>query len=297
MFGELKDNNKKNNSESVNSDFSKVVMKAIGALTIVALLLPIVTMIGLFSSVNLALFQNFGFDTKPDPIKNQLKLANRNNGINSGENTEYLKAIFTKIDENTSTIEEARLATNLNIIFADFNQNVAPINTNTTFFQSPDENQKILLRVNQATRLLGLDMKNIGNSASVVISNRPIIFNIANQPKNLVARLGVENKLPFDIVNFNGPILAGFRVQAFNFYKAIDPSELTSTIKERRRNSKLCSAIKDWQVFFDVEVENIRIWHAINPLSLMLHEKSIKSSYVKPVRYKDYQKLCMQNKW
>lgn len=297
MFGEYKKDTNFKEPNSSRSDFHKIIMKAIAVLTLVALALPILSMIGILGSVNLALFQGFGSRQNLDPIEEQLKSANRNNGINSGDSIAYLKSIYEKLDSNASTKEEARLATHLNIIFADFDSNVEPIDKDSNFMQLATSSQQTLLQVNKATRLINLDFKRMGDAAFVVISNRPMLLNIVNQPKNLFGRLGVENKLPFDITNFEGPFLAGFRVEAFNFYKAIDPSNLLDQEKKKRRNSKLCSAIKDWQKFFDVKNNNIKIWRAINPLRLELQESVVKSPDVKPVRSKNFRRLCIKSAW
>ncbi len=294
MFGESKERTKHNNS---TNDFHQIIMKAIAVLTLVALALPIASMIGIFGSVNYALFQSFGTYSNSDPIEEQLKAANRNNGINSGDSVKYLKAIYEKLDSNAATIEEARLASNLNIIFADFNENAEPVNPQTDIAVNSDGDPQTLLRINRATRLINMDFKNIGNAAFVMISNRPLLLNILNQPENTFGRLGVENKSPFDLVNFEGPLLAGFRVEAFNFYKAIDPSFLVTRMKDKRLNSKLCSAIKDWQSFFDVKDRKIKVWHVTNPQDLVLKETSIKSTYLRPIRLKEYNSLCLKKTW
>lgn len=295
MFG-LQKSSKKSDSQDINlnSNFHSTILKAIAALTIVALLLPIASFIGIFSSVNLILFKKFETEIHKDPLEEQLKSANRNNGIKSGDNIAYLKNIYEKLEKNTSTIEEARLATNLNLIFAEFDQDAQAINQTLEPKRIDNQVEKPLLNFNRATRIIDMDLASIGNSAYVIISNRPVILHIKNQPEYSIGKLGVENKLPFDVINFNGPILAGFRVEAFNFYKAISPSYLVDRDENRGLNSKLCSAMKDWKEFFDVSNENIKIWHAINPIGLELKETHIKSNYVKPIRQKNYKKLCLK---
>ncbi len=297
MFG------KRNTESSIvevgsgKTDFHKILLNAIAALTLIALALPIFSMIGIFTSVNTALFSIAGTSIDIDPVTSQLKSANRNGGIYSGDNSKYLKGLYEKLENDTTSTEVAKLATDLNIIFADFDSHVSSQEDKLSLLINNETAPKTLMNINKATRLISVDLEKLGEAAFVMISNRPVILDVSNQPEDAIGRVGIENKLPFDIINNTTPILAGFRVEAFNFYSAISPKELKKQVKEKRRRSKLCSAVRDWQKFFDVEDRNIKLWHAINPIGLKVGEKSVKSSYVKPVRYKDYKRLCLKVKW
>ena len=296
MFGEHKREPVIETARDGKSDFHRTILNVIFILIVISLLLPIISMVGTLSHVNNS-FRNSFKNIDKDPIITQIENANKNNGIVTLNNTEYLKTLYDKLEANTVSHEIAKLASSVNIIFADFNNNASSQENKLSFIKKTNKNEELLLHVNKATRVIELDLAKIDHSAFVIISNRPVLLDIKNQSHETIGRMGVENKHPFDIINQTEQVLAGFRVEAFDRYSAISPMNLKEQEKSMQRRSRFCRAIGDWMRFFDVDRSEVRIWHAINPTGLKLKPKSVKSVYIQPVRQKNWTTLCFMKKW
>jgi chemotaxis signal transduction protein len=296
MFGEHKHKPIVETASDGKSDFHRIMLNIIYVLIIISLLLPIASMIGTLSFVNMSFRKSFKNIDK-DPIITQIENANENNGIVSLKNTQYLKTLYDKLEASTVSHEIAKLSTRVNIVFADFNENASSQENKLNFIKKTNKDGKLLLDVTKATRVIELDLEQIDHSGFVIISNRPILLDIKNQSPETIGRMGVENKHAFDIINQTEQVLAGFRVEAFNSYSAISPRNLKAQEKSMKRRSRFCRAILDWIKFFDVEISKIKLWHAINPSGLKLKPKSVKSTYIQPVRQKDLVQLCFMKKW
>jgi len=296
MFGEHKHKPIVETANDGKSDFHRIMLNIIYVLIIISLLLPMASIMGTLGFVNNT-FRNTFKDIDKDPILTQIENANKNNGIVSFTNTQYLKTLYDKLEASTVSHEIAKLSTNVNIVFADFNENASSQENKLNFIKKTNNDEELLLDVNKATRIIELDLEHIDNSAFVIISNRPILLDIKNQSTETIGRMGVENKYAFDIINQTEQVLAGFRVEAFNRYSAISPKNLIAQEKSMKRRSSFCRAIGDWMNFFDVEISEIKIWHAINPSGLKLRPANVKSAYIQPVRQKDLVNLCFMKKW
>lgn len=118
---------------------------------------------------------------------------------------------------------------------------------------------------------LKLDLSGAAETATILISDRPLLLELSGKAPIRRATLGVEGVAPFDLKNAPQGLLAGFRIAAFGASSVARPEQFV----EGRDARVFCGAIKRWRAFYGLAQSSVSIAVATNPTAVAVTDKGV----------------------
>jgi hypothetical protein len=240
---------KRDASESTGVRFGR----AVNVLLVLCLLLPLVTAVSIFGSVNLHLWR--GLPTF-DPLLAKIESAQKRSGVVSGDDPRLLKELYQRLERMAALSAEAKRADSVHVVLLSLTPADKQIEP-----KPRTETVSALDSLNSAAvRRASLDLSMIGTSAVVVIADQPIVWQVAGAQRDQQAKVAFEGPFAFDLIGAHPGLLAGFRIAAFGGGPTASPRDYLEAGADRSYRRRACTSVKRWQSYFDVPAGSLRIW-------------------------------------
>jgi hypothetical protein len=122
-------------------------------------------------------------------------------------------------------------------------------------------------------RTIGLDLSAADRTATLIIADAPVLWNVQSNPRSPRARLALEGTAPFDIANPVSGMLAGFRIESFGVSGATRPQDALD--KDSDTAKRYCNALALWAQHFGLTLADTTATFIENPRSIRVSDRSV----------------------
>jgi hypothetical protein len=135
---------------------------------------------------------------------------------------------------------------------------------------------------------LKLNLAGAKDTATVLITDRPVLIELDHGAPARRAMLGVEGVAPFDLKAAPPGILSGFRIGAFGANRVARPEQLV----DGHDAPVFCGAIKNWRTFYGLGQGSVQVTVATNPTAVTVTDQGVSSDGEAPVDVPALGRFC-----